>query len=160
MGGAGSGQEGFGRTLNEFDVGRTYKHWPGRTITEADDTMFCMLTMNHHPLHLDAHYASQTEFEQRVVVGTLVFSMAVGLSVRDMTGQAIAALGYRDVTHHRPVFHGDTIYCESEVTGKRPSETRMDAGVVDFDTRVYNQKGELVMSFSRSSLVPLSRRTD
>jgi acyl dehydratase len=146
--------QGFGRTLDEFEVGRTYKHWPGRTITEADDTFFCMLTMNHHPLHLDAAYAAQTEFGQRVVVGTLVFSLAVGLSVRDMTGRAIAALGYREVKHHGPVFHGDTIYCESQVTGKRQSESRPDAGVVEFETRVFNQKGELVMTFSRSSLVP------
>lgn len=153
-----SGEAQFGRTLDEFEVGKTYKHWPGRTITEADDTFFCMLTMNHHPLHFDAHYASQTEFGQRIVVGTLVFSLAVGMCVRDMTGQAIAALGYKDIKHHGPVLHGDTIYAESEVTAKRISDSRPEQGVVEFETRVHNQKGELVMTFSRATLVPATRR--
>ena len=112
--------------------------------------------MNHHPLHLDANYAEQTEFGQRVVVGTLVFSLAVGLSVRDMTGKAIAALGYHQIKHLGPVFHGDTIYCESEVTAKRRSESRPSTGIVDFETRVFNQKGSLVLTFNRSSLVPAS----
>ena len=154
------GHFGFGRSLEEFEVGRTYKHWPGRTITEADDVLFCMLTMNHHPLHIDANYASETDFGRPVVVGTLVFSLAVGLCVRDLTGLAIAALGYDEIRHHRPVFHGDTIYAESEVIGARESGSRENEGVVEFETRVTNQSGELVMSFKRATLVPVRRVDD
>ena len=83
----------FGRYYEEFDVGATYRHWPGKTITEADDHLFCLLTMNHHPLHTDAHYAeTKTEFGRNVVVGNLVYSLALGMSVADISGKAIANL--------------------------------------------------------------------
>ena len=89
----------FGRYFEEFEVGEVMKHWPGRTILEADNTWFSLLTMNQHPLHIDAHYASQTQHRQRLVVGTLVFSIVVGMSVSDISGRAIANLEYEEVKH-------------------------------------------------------------
>ena len=144
----------FGRYFEEFTVGDLYRHWPGRTITESDDVLFCMLTMNHNPLHIDAHYAAQTPHGKPLVVGLLVFSTAVGMSVRDVSGKCIANLEYEEVRHHAPVFHGDTIYAETEVLEARPSESKPDRGIVRVETRARNQRGELVLSFRRSLLVP------
>ena len=100
----------FGRYFEEFEVGQVFRHWPGRTISEADDTWFSLLTMNQHPVHIDAHYAAGTQHGQRLVVGPLVFSVVVGMSVADISGRAIANLDYSEVKHVGPVFHGDTIY--------------------------------------------------
>ncbi|TMD05074.1 MAG: MaoC family dehydratase [Chloroflexi bacterium] len=145
----------FGRFLEEFEVGATYKHWPGKTITEADDHLFCLLTMNHHPLHLDAHYAeTQTEFGRNVVVGNLVYSLALGMSVADVSGKAIANLEVETLKHEHPTFHGDTIYAESEVLAVTPSKSKSDRGVVYVETRAFNQRGERVCSFRRKVLVP------
>ena len=144
----------FGRYFEEFNVGDVYTHWPGRTITEADDTLFCMLTMNHNPLHIDAHYAAATVHGQRLVVGLLVFSTAVGMSVPDVSGKCIANLGYEEIRHTGPVFHGDTIYAETRVLEKRESESKPDRGIVRVETRVTNQRGETVLTFRRSVLVP------
>ncbi len=145
----------FGRYLEEFEVGATYKHWPGKTITEADDHLFCLLTMNHHPLHLDAHYAeTQTEFGRNVVVGNLVYSLALGMSVADVSGKAIANLEVETLKHEHPTFHGDTIYAESEVLAVTPSKSKPDRGVVYVETRAFNQRGERVCSFRRKVLVP------
>ena len=150
----------FGRYFEEFEVGQVFKHWPGRTITEADDTWFSLLTMNQHPLHIDAHYASQTQHGQRLVVGTLVFSLAVGISVADISGRAIANLEYQDVKHLDPVFHGDTIYAESEVLDVRPSRSKPDRGTVHIATRAYNQRDETVLTFRRTVLIPRNPDTD
>ena len=110
----------FGRYFEEFDVGATYRHWPGKTITEADDHLFCLITMNHHPLHTDAHYAeTKTEFGRNVVVGNLVYSLAIGMSVADISGKAIANLEVELLKHEHPTFHGDTIYAETTVLEKR-----------------------------------------
>ena len=144
----------FGRYFEDFQVGDLYRHEPGRTITESDDTLFCMLTMNHHPLHINDDYATRTQFGQRVVVCTLVFSLAVGMAVRDTSGKAIAALEYTDVKHHAPTFHGDTIYAESEVLDKRLSQSQPDRGVVSLAVRAHNQRGDLVLSLRRTLLVP------
>ncbi len=144
----------FGRYLEEFEEGAVYKHWPGRTITESDDVLFCMLTMNHHPLHIDANYASQTQFGRNVVVGNLVMDIAFGMSVQDVSGKAIANLSIDQVQFHKPTFHGDTIYAETEVLSVRPSESRTDRGVVTVETRATNQREETVMTFKRSVLIP------
>src|SRR3989442_14502 len=120
----------FGRYLEEFEVGQVFRHWPDRTISEADDTWFSLLTMNQNPLHIDAHYASQTQHGQRVVVGTLVFSIAVGMSVADISGHAIANLDYEEIKHVAPVFHGDPIYAESRILDKKESQSKPDRGVV------------------------------
>ena len=106
----------FGRYLEDFEVGDVYKHWPGKTITEADDHLFCMITMNHHPLHTDAHYAeTETQFGKNVVVGNLVYSLVLGMSVPDVSGKAIANLEIESLKHAKPTFHGDTIYAQTTV---------------------------------------------
>ena len=115
----------FGRYYEEFEVGAVYKHWPGKTVTEYDDHLFCLLTMNHHPLHLDAHYAQETtDFKRNVVVGNYVYSLLLGMSVPDVSGKAIANLEVESLKHTRPTFHGDTIYGETEVLDKTPSRSQ------------------------------------
>lgn len=144
----------FGRYFEEFEPGAFFQHWPGRTISEADDTWFCLLTMNQHPLHIDAHYASATQHRQRLVVGTLVFSIAVGMSVADISGRAIANLEYQDVKHLAPVFHGDTIYAETRILDKQESRSKPDRGIVHVETRAFNHRQETVLTFRRRILVP------
>ena len=144
----------FGRTLEEFVAGAVYRHLPGRTLTESDNQLFSLLTMNHHPLHIDSHYAEGTQHGQRVVVGTLVFSVVVGLSVPDVSGRAIANLAYESVDHVAPVFVGDTVYAESTVLDVRESASKPDRGVVSVETRAWNQHGETVLRFRRKVLIP------
>lgn len=144
----------FGRYYEEFEPGQVFTHWPGRTISEADNTWFSLLTMNQHPLHIDAHYASQTQHAQRLVVGTLVFSIVVGLSVSDISGRAIANLEYEEIKHIAPVFHGDTIYAESTILDKRESQSKPDRGIVALATRGFNQRGETVLTLRRRVLIP------
>jgi acyl dehydratase len=144
----------FGRCYEEFEVGDVYKHWPGRTITEYDDTLFSMLTMNHNPLHIDANYAENTQHGQRLVVGPLIFSIALGMSVPDVSGKAIANLEFENVRHLAPTFHGDTIYAETKVLDKQLSRSKPDRGIVTVETIAYNQRGENVLSFKRRVLVP------
>jgi acyl dehydratase len=144
----------FGRYFEEFEPGQLFPHWPGRTISEADDTWFSLLTMNQNPLHIDAHYASSTQHGQRLVVGTLVFSIAVGMSVADISGRAIANLEYEQIKHTAPVFHGDTIYAETLVLDKKESQSKPDRGIVHVETRAFNQRQETVLVFRRRVLVP------
>lgn len=143
----------FGRYFEEFNVGDVYKHWPGRTITEADDMLFCMLTMNHHPLHIDANYAKDSDYGRQVVVGNLVVDIAMGQSVPDVSGRALANLGFEKIEFLAPTFHGDTIYSESEVLDKKESTSRPDRGIISVETRARNQQGELVMRFRRSVMI-------
>lgn len=144
----------FGRFFEEFEVGQVFRHWPGRTISEADDTWFSLMTMNQNPLHIDAHYAGQTQHGQRLVVGTLVFSIVVGMSVADISGRAIANLEYEAVQHVAPVFHGDTLYAESRILDKRESQSKPDRGVIHVETRGFNQRDETVITLRRRVLVP------
>ncbi len=144
----------FGRYFEEFEVGQVLRHWPGRTISEADDTWFSLLTMNQNPLHIDAHYASQTQHGQRLVVGTLVFSIVVGMSVADISGRAIANLEYEAIKHVAPVFHGDTIYAESRILDKRESLSKPDRGIIYVETRGFNQREETVLTLRRRVLIP------
>jgi acyl dehydratase len=144
----------FGRYFEEFELGDVYHHWPGKTITEADDHLFCMITMNHHPLHTDAWYAeTQTQFGRNVVVGNLVYSVVLGMSVPDVSGAAIANLEVEELKHKMPTFHGDTIYAETKVLEKRESSSRPDRGVVTVETRGYNQRGEEICYFRRKVMV-------
>jgi acyl dehydratase len=144
----------FGRYFEEFEIGAVYKHWPGRTISEADDTWFSLITMNQNPLHIDENYASKLQHGRRLVNGLLVLSIAVGMSVPDVSGLAIANLGYEDVRHIGPTFHGDTIYAETTVLEKRESESKPDRGIVHVETRAFNQTGETVLTLRRRVLVP------
>src|ERR1700680_3574404 len=143
----------FGRCFEDFEIGALYKHWPGRTITEYDDTLFSMLTMNHNPLHIDAFYSEKTQHKQRLVVGPLIFSIALGMSVPDVSGKAIANLEFEHVRHLGPTFHGDTIYAETRVLDKRLSSSKPDRGVVTVETKGFNQRGEEVCYFRRKVMV-------
>ena len=149
-----TGAHPYGRYLEEFEVGAVYKHWPAKTVTEADDHLFCLITMNHHPLHINDVYAGQSQQGRNVVVGPLVYSLALGMSVSDVSGKAIANLATEELKHPAPVFHGDTLFCESEVLEVKESRSKADRGTVRVHTRVLNQDGVLVAEFKRLVLVP------
>ncbi|PJN21920.1 MaoC family dehydratase [Kitasatospora sp. CB02891] len=143
----------FGRTYEEFEVGAVYKHWPGKTVTEYDDHLFCLLTMNHHPLHLDANYATTTVQGQNVVVGNYVYSLLLGMSVPDVSGKAIANLEIESLRHIAPTFHGDTLYGETTVLAKNIT-SKPDRGIVYVETKGYKQDGTVVCIFRRKVMVP------
>ena len=143
-----------GLYFEEFTVGQIFKHQPGRTVTEADNVLFTTMTMNPQPLHLDAAFASQTEFGQRLVNSLLTLGIAVGLSVGDTTlGTTVANLGFDKIEFPKPVFHGDTLYIETEILDKRESRSRPDTGVVFFEHRATNQREELVARIRRAGLM-------
>jgi len=144
----------FGRYLEDFQVGDVYYHQPGKTITEADNNIFCLLTMNHHPVHLDIEFARTSQHGKILVVGTYVFSLVVGMTVRDISGHAISNLAYHEVVHTHPVFVGDTIHAVTTILEVRPSRSKLDRGVVKVETSGYNQNGQEVLRFSRSVLIP------
>jgi acyl dehydratase len=149
-----SGAHPYGRYLEEFEVGAVYKHWPAKTITGAEHHLFCLLTMNHHPLHVNDVYARRSQQGRNVVVGPMVYSLALGMSVSDVSGKAIANLATEELKHPAPVFHGDTLFVESEVLEKAESRSKPDRGTVKVHTRVLNQDGVLVAEFKRLVLVP------
>jgi len=142
-----------GRYYEDFSVGDIYKHPYGRTVTETDNVWFTNLTMNLNPMHFNEPYAAETEFGERLVDGTFVFALAVGMSVIDISANATANLGYDAVRHHGPVFHGDTIFAESEVLEKRESDSREHVGLVTTELRAYNQNDDLVLSLERTPMV-------
>ncbi len=146
----------FGRWFEEFEVGDVYRHWPGRTITAAEDHLFCLLTTAVSPVHVDEHWA-ETELEggRNLVVGTFVYAALLGMSVPDTSGKAVAALGTEQLRHVAPLHHGDTLYGESTVVAARRSSSRPAQGIVTIETRGYNQDRDLVCEFRRSFLVPL-----
>lgn len=146
-------RESFGRYFDDFTVGDIYEHRPGRTITEADNTWFTLLTMNTHPLHFDAEYAKNSEFGRCIVASPLTVAILVGMSVSDVSQKAIANMGWTDIRMTAPVFAGDTLIAESEVLGKRESKSRPTAGLVTVKTRGFNQSGTLVCDFERTILI-------
>ena len=144
----------FGRYLEDFHVGDVYRHWPGKTITESDDHLFCMITMNHHPLHTNEWFAqNETVHGKNVVVGNLVYSLVLGMSVADVSGAAIANLEVETLRHPKPTFHGDTIYAVTRVVDVRESSSRPDRGVVTVETKGINQRSEEVCFFRRKAMV-------
>src|SRR3954462_13661913 len=145
-----SGSHSYGRYLEEFEVGAVYKHWPAKTVTEYDDHLFCLITMNHHPLHINDEYARRSQQGRNVVVGPLVYSLALGMTVPDISGKAIANLETEGLRHTAPVFHGDTLYCETEILEVRESGSKPDRGIVKVRTDVFNQNNELVATFRRA----------
>ncbi|HAB17540.1 MAG TPA: MaoC family dehydratase [Verrucomicrobiota bacterium] len=149
----------FGRYFEDFDIGDVYDHFPGKTITESDNNLFCLLTMNHHPVHLDWQFAEGTQHQKVLVVGTLVFSLIVGLTVRDVSGRAIANLEYESVVHLAPVHIGDTLHARTTVLDKQQSQSKQDRGVVQVETTASNQLGKPVLRFRRKVLVPLRNAT-
>jgi len=143
----------FGNYYEEFVEGEIIKHTLSKTIFESDNNFFSLLTMNHHPVHTNIDYAENNQHGKILVVGTLVFSLAVGITVPDISGKAIANLGYEDVKHLNPVFVNDTIYCETKVISKRKSTSKNDRGIIYVETVAYNQNKEAVLSFRRNVLV-------
>jgi acyl dehydratase len=146
-------RESFGRYYEDFAVGDVYEHRPGRTISEADNTWFTLLTMNTHPLHFDAEYGKASEFGRCVVCSPLTLALLVGMSVTDVSQKAIANLGWREIKMTAPVFAGDTLYSESQVLEKRESGSRPNAGLVTVSTTGRNQDKKVVCSFERTILV-------
>lgn len=144
----------YGRFFEDFEVGQIIKHWPGRTITETDNTWFSLLTQNQHPVHIDANYgANSTQHGQNLVNGLLVLAVAVGQTIADISGRAIANLDYESVTHKAPTFPGDTIYTRSTVLDLREA-SKGDRGIVYLETEVLNQHDKHVMTVRRHVLVP------
>jgi len=144
----------FGRYYEEFAVGAIYRHWPGRTITDYDNTWFALLSMNQHPLFIDDNYARRQPLGRRPVIDTLIFSLTVGMSVADTSGKTIANLGYESVVFERPLFAGDSLYAESEVLQMRESSSKPDRGIVAIETRGFNQNRERIIVLRRRFLAP------
>ena len=143
-----------GRCFEDFAVGDVYEHRPGRTIGEADNTWFTLLTMNQHPLHFDAAFAAKSEFGRPVVNSCLTLSIVAGMSVADVSQKAIANLGWSDIRLTAPVFVGDTIYADSEVLATRASKSRPTQGVVTVRTTGRKADGTVFMTYERTVLVP------
>ncbi|MEX1192553.1 MAG: MaoC family dehydratase [Brumimicrobium sp.] len=143
----------FGNYFEDFTVGEEIQHQVGKTIFESDNNLFSLLTMNHHPVHLDKNYAEEQVHGKILVVGTLVFSLGVGLTVADISGKAIANLGYEEIKHLHPTFIGDTIYARTNVLDKKASKSKPDRGIVSVITHVFNQDKKEVLSFKRSVLI-------
>ncbi|OJV87459.1 MAG: dehydratase [Bacteroidia bacterium 44-10] len=146
-------QSVLGLYFEDFIVGEEIEHSLSKTIFESDNNLFSLMTMNHHPVHTNIDYAEKNQHGKILVVGTLVFSIVVGMTVPDISGKAIANLGYEDIKHLAPVFINDTIYAKTKILGKRESKTKPDRGIIYVETIGYNQNGEDVISFRRNVLV-------
>lgn len=142
-----------GRFFEDFEVGDVYRHPLGRTITQTDNSWFTLLTQNTAPLHLDRHYAAQTEFGRPLVNSTLTLALVTGQSVTDVSQNVFANLAWDEVKLPHPVFEGDTLYSQSEVLDKRESKSRPNIGIVTVKTTGYNQDGKTVITFRRSVMV-------
>ena len=141
-----------GLWYEEFEIGRVFKHAITRTVSEMDNVLFTCLTHNPQPLHLDHEFAKGTEFGKPLVNSLFTLGLMIGVSVGDTTlGTTIGNLGMTDVRFPNPVFHGDTLRCETEVVAKRPSKSRPGSGIVDFMHRAYNQDGKLVAECRRQA---------
>jgi itaconyl-CoA hydratase len=148
-----AGRTWEGNFFEDFTVGDVYRHGLGRTIGEADNTWFTLLSCNTLQAHFNADYAARTEFGKPLVVSTLTLAVITGLSVADISQNAVANLGWDRVRLPRPVFVGDTLYAESEILETRPSASRPGNGIVRVHTRGFNQRGETVIEFERTVLV-------
>ncbi len=143
-----------GKYFEELEVGAIIKHSLGRTITEMDNVLFSALTMNPQPLHVNEDFAAKTEFGRRLVNGIFTLGLAVGLTVPELTeGTLVANLSYESVKHPHPMFHGDTLYVETEILSKRESKSRPNQGIVRFKHIGHNQHGVVVIEFERTMLM-------
>ena len=142
----------FGKFFKDFKINQKIKHYPGKTITESDNNLFCLLTMNHHPVHLDQHYAKKSKHKKILVNGLLIISTVVGMTVRDISGKAVANLEYNKVIHHNPTFLNDTLYAETKVISKKLSKNKKN-GVVHVKTKSLIRTKNLYC-FERKVLVP------
>lgn len=149
-----AGNGPFHRHLEDFEVGAVIEHWPRKTVTESDNNLFCLLTMNHHPVHLDVEYCAGQTHGKVLVVGTYVLSVVVGMTVAEVSGAAIANLEYEKVVHDGPVFLGDTLRAETTVLDVKRSRSKPDRGILYVETRAYNQNDDKVLTFRRRVLLP------
>lgn len=143
----------LGLYYEEFIVGEQIIHSLSKTVFESDNNLFSLLTMNHHPVHTNIDYAQKSQHGQILVVGTLVFSLIVGITVPDISGKAIANLGYEEIKHLAPVFINDTLYAKTKILNKRDSNSKPDRGIVYVETVGFNQNGKAVISFKRNVLI-------
>ncbi len=142
-----------GKYYDDLDVGMTFRHDLGRTLTEADNVLFNSLTLNTQPLHINEDFAAKTSFGRRIVNGIFTLGVVVGITVHELTaGTIVANLGYENVSHPHPLFHGDTLYVETEVTGKRDSKSRPDSGIVTLRHTGRNQEGVVCIEVTRAVL--------
>ena len=146
-------QSVLGLYYEDFVEGEEIVHALSKTIFESDNNLFSLLTMNHHPVHINLDYAQKNQHGKIMVVGTLVFSLVVGMTVPDVSGKAIANLGYEEVKHLAPVFINDTLYAKTRIISKRESKNKPDRGIVYVETVGFNQNGEDVISFRRNVLI-------
>jgi itaconyl-CoA hydratase len=142
-----------GRYFEDFAVGDVYEHRLGRTITSTDNAWFTNLTLNTNPVHFDHYYAAQTDYGKPLVNSCYTLALVTGMSVSDVSQNAMANLGWDEVRLPAPVFEGDTIYAESEVIETRASESRSNVGIVRIRTRGRNQDGVIVIDFYRTIMV-------
>lgn len=144
----------YRRLLDDFQVGQVFEHWPHKTVTESDNNLFCLLTMNHHPVHSDVEFCREHPHGKILVVGTYVLSLVVGMTVPDISGAAIANLEYEKITHDGPVFVGDTLAARTTVLDVHPSRSKEDRGVLYVETTATNQNGDKVLTLRRKLLLP------
>lgn len=143
-----------GLYLEEFTVGQVIRHPLTRSVTESDNMMFSMMTMNHQPLHIDFDYAARSEWGQPLVNSMFTLSLMVGISVQDTTlGTIVANLGFSDISFPHPLFHGDTVRIETEIKSVRESRSKPDRGVVEFEHRAFNQNNVLVARCTRQTMM-------
>jgi len=147
-------REVIGFYYEDFAVGDVFEHRPGRTVTEADNVLMALFSMNPSPLHIDAAYCAHTPWGRPIVSSLVTFSVVCGMSVRSTSGRAVANLGRDKIRLTHPVFAGDTLYAESRILAKRPSQKRPDQGIVTCETAGKKATGEVVLTFERSFLVP------
>ncbi len=146
----------LGNYFEDFLVGEFIEHSLSKTIFESDNNLFSLLTMNHHPVHTNIEYAEKNQHGKILVVGTLVFSLVVGITVPDISGKAIANLNYEEIIHLAPVFIGDTIYARSKILSKKRSSKKKDRGIINVETTGYNQNKIVVIKFRRKVLIKTS----
>lgn len=147
-------EQRFGGQLEDYEVGDVYKHWPAKTITEAEGNIFCLLTLAAHPAHIDRTYVEGSAFAQNVVIGTYIYSLLLGMSVPDISGRGLANLGVSELRHNAPMYYGDTLFGATEILEVRVSKSRPGAGVLTVRTTGTNQNDDVVCVFVRSVLLP------
>jgi acyl dehydratase len=149
-----------GKYYEDLEVGQVIQHSTGRTLTEMDNVLFSSLTMNTQPLHINEDFASRTQFGQRIVNGIFTLGVVVGITVPELTaGTIVANLGYENIVHPHPLYHGDTIYVETEIVAMRESQSRPDRGIVTLKHTGRNQHGDVCIEVTRAALF-LKRPTE
>lgn len=143
----------MGHYFEEFEIGQEIEHCQSKTIFESDNNLFSLLTMNHHPVHINIDYCKKNQHGQILVPGTLVFCLVVHMTVMDISGQAIANLGYENIQHLAPTFINDTLYSRTKILDKRESKSKNDRGIVYVETTGYNQGGSEIIKFRRNILI-------